>query len=1054
MFNNFIDFIFWGSYNDRQLKQAYHILDKIKLSEEKMLDLSDEELKNQTNIFKKKYQEGVSLDDILPDAFAVVREACKRLVGTKYNVMGEEVTWDMIPYDVQFIGGIILHQGKIAEMKTGEGKTLVGLAPTYLNALSWKGVHVVTVNNYLTQRDCEWMRMVYEWLGLTVGCITKTTPIEQRTEEYLKDITYVENTELGFDYLRDNLIKKVEERTLLTRPLNFAIIDEVDSILIDEARTPLIISQPVEWGVEKYEFYNNIIKNLVPCKEEKKVSKGRLASLLKCEDNKEQVDTGDYYIDVKWKTVSLTETWIEKIEKMLGVNNIYQDLWYQELSYVENALKANGAYVKDRDYIVHNNEILIVDEHTGRTMSWRRFGEWLHQAIEAKEGVEVQKESNTIATITYQNFFKQYNKLAWMTGTAVTEAEEFANFYELEVVVIPTHKPILRVDLNDKLYLNQTAKWKYVKEFIKMYHEIWVPILLGTADIDTSEYVSKMLEKENIVHSVLNAKLHEQESKIIVNAGKLNSIIVATNMAGRGTDIKLEKWLNIHLAENYLDFILKKLKDNRPVKVNVYSEVELKLLQDVLNELSEKEYHIETKIINPKKKNNNNDTKNSDKVFATITINRIDKLFEKDNIFEFDAYFWLLVVGTEKHESRRIDNQLRGRSWRQGDTGASVFFVALDDNLMKKVGMNKITSILWAFWLLGKMADMELTEKRFTHTILRSQKEIEGYFYWIRKHLFDYDNVINKQREKIYNIRNSILEAKTDKEKLEDYITERIKIFQEKIKESIDLTISLSQTEWMNRTDLLEKISRTYYIHFSASELEKLLESDINVLAEEIKNKVLSHYLMAFKAIDNEELYVLFSEIHLFYLDRWWIEHIDTMQRLKDQVAFAGFAQQDPLLMYKKESFEKFQDFYNMLETEIALYLLKVDYDRAINMIWAKKMWFNLTNEEFDLLQYELKNNPNSFETNKVKDENGNEFTAVSIRPKDIERIREKLKELKEKREEEQKDLFVEDLKNKIDKGEIKVSSKKDKIKEEEIKKEVEKEEEKPIIEETEIIEV
>jgi preprotein translocase subunit SecA len=433
--------------------------------------LNNEEIQAKTGEFKNRYQNGETLDQLLPEAFALVKQACKRLMGQEFEVKGEKQVWNMIPYDVQLLGGIILHQGKIAEMKTGEGKTLVAAAPVYLNALSGKGVHVVTVNDYLASRDAQWIGYLYQWLGLTVGSVVKGTPLPRRREEYRKDITYVENSELGFDYLRDNLVQTMERRNLMWRPLNFAIVDEIDSILVDEARTPLIISEAREEATEKYTYYANIVHLLQPCSSKKKVSKGLLNELMN-EDVKHQEEDGDYYIDEKTKTASLSGRGISKLEELLNVENIYKDMGFEEIHHIENALRAQAVYHRDIDYIVSGGEVLIVDEHTGRTMPGRRFSEGLHQAIEAKETVPIQRESQTMATITYQNFFKQYAKLAGMTGTAATEAEEFNKIYELEVVIVPTNKEVLRVDKNDKVYFDQQAKWKFVKEYIKFYHEI------------------------------------------------------------------------------------------------------------------------------------------------------------------------------------------------------------------------------------------------------------------------------------------------------------------------------------------------------------------------------------------------------------------------------------------------------------------------------------------------------------------------------------------------------------------------------------------------------
>ena len=534
-----------------------------------------------------------ALDEVMPEAFSIVKSTARRFAenetiaveatdfdrdlaathdfvqieGDKaiyqnhWMAGGNEVTWNMVHYDVQLFGGVVLHQGKIAEMATGEGKTLVATLPVFLNALTGNGVHVVTVNDYLASRDSEWMAHVYTWLGLTVGSVTKGTPLQIRRGEYAKDITYVENSELGFDYLRDNLVKSLAERSLTWRPLNFAIVDEIDSILIDEARTPLIISQAREEPTEKYSYYAQVVNLLSPCSGKKKVSKGFIQEVLNDEYGKEQEEDGDYYIDEKTKTAQLSGKGIAKLEEILKVENIYKDMGYGEIHHIENALKAKAVYIKDKDYIISNGEVLIVDEHTGRTMPGRRFSEGLHQAIEAKEQVQIQRESQTMATITYQNFFKQYAKLSGMTGTASTEGEEFNKIYELEVVIVPTNKPILRVDMNDKVYFNQHTKWKFVKDYIKFYHEIGQPILIGTADIATSEYVSRLLDKEAITHYVLNAKFHEQEANIVSNAGKYKSVVVATNMAGRGTDIKLEEGLNEKMAQNYLKFFLKNLKN-------------------------------------------------------------------------------------------------------------------------------------------------------------------------------------------------------------------------------------------------------------------------------------------------------------------------------------------------------------------------------------------------------------------------------------------------------------------------------------------------------------
>lgn len=522
-----------GDYNAKQLKSLKPLLQKIAVFDRDYDSFSDQQIKDNTLLFRERLAKGESLDTLLPEAFATVLQACKRLKGTQVTVKGNAVTRDMVPYESQLIGGIVLHQGKIAEMKTGEGKTLVATLPAYLNALEGNGVHVVTVNDYLASRDSEWMGALYEWLGLSVGSVTKATQIADRRAEYEKDITYVENSELGFDYLRDNLEVSLASRKLLRRPLNYAIVDEADSIFIDEARTPLIISQQNEEGTEKYEFYANLVKHLKPCSGKKKVSKGFLKELLSDEQaDKEKLHAdGDYYIDEKTKTVSLTSEGIQRLEDLMKVENLYRDLGYQEIHHIENALKARACYHKDKEYIVNGQDVLIVDEHTGRTMPGRRFSEGLHQAIEAKEHVPIQRESKTMATITYQNFFKLYNKLSGMTGTAATEGEEFEKIYNLGVTIIPTNKPVIRVDQGDKVFFNQQAKRSAVLDMITFYHKMGQPILIGTSSIATSELVSSLLTKKGLTHNVLNAKYHEQEAKIVAGAGHVGSIVVATNMA-------------------------------------------------------------------------------------------------------------------------------------------------------------------------------------------------------------------------------------------------------------------------------------------------------------------------------------------------------------------------------------------------------------------------------------------------------------------------------------------------------------------------------------------
>lgn len=927
-----LNFIGWD-YNKKQIDAILPIVTQINHFYADFDKLSDEEIKAKTEEFKKRLQDWETLDDILPEAFATVKQACKRLVWTTVKVKWVELTWNMIPYDVQMIWWIILHQWKIAEMKTWEGKTLVAVAPVYLNALTWKWVHVVTVNDYLASRDSEWMAHVYTWLGLTVWSVVKSTPLQWRREEYWKDITYVENTELWFDYLRDNLVKSMKERSLTRRPLNYAIVDEIDSILIDEARTPLIISQPREEPTEKYTYYAQVVNFLTPCSQKKKVSKGLISEILNDEYWKEQEEDWDYYIDEKTKTAQLSWKGIAKLEEILKVENIYKDMWYEEIHHIENALKAKAVYIKDKDYIVSNGEVLIVDEHTWRTMPWRRFSEWLHQAIEAKEAVKIQRESQTIATITYQNFFKQYNKLCWMTGTASTEWEEFSKIYELDVVIVPTNKPVIRVDMNDKVYFNQHTKWKFVKDYIKFYHEIGQPILIGTADIATSEYVSQILEREAITHSVLNAKFHEQEAKIVSNAGKYKSVVVATNMAGRWTDIKLEDGLNEKMAENYIKYMKKTAKTWVTVSAKIYSKIELELLENALKEEfwlkdtqfkdSSKDIEVEEWKISITKtaKRKENTTPYA---IIKFTPSAIDS--SKDSI-EKDFFFWLFILGTEKHESRRIDNQLRWRAWRQWDPGISVFFVALDDTLMRKMWWEKFQSL--ASMLLSKndLENLELTQKQFSKNITRAQKEIEGWYFWIRKHLFDYDSVVDKQRRRVYKIRDEILLSEDNEELQKKYVDNFKEEFLTESKNIILTQITSAETTGQSVADLLIVLNKEFWLNITQPEHAELSKLDYESLKAMLIERLDNYFTRVFSTIDTKILFQVFREVHLHFLDKLWIDHIDEMQNLREKVWLMSYAQMDPLVIYKKESFEKFQELLANIINSTSSYLLKLDFD-------------------------------------------------------------------------------------------------------------------------------
>ncbi|MFR4084058.1 preprotein translocase subunit SecA, partial [Faecalibacillus intestinalis] len=711
----FLDNLF-NMADKRELKGFEKIADQIDAMEPKFEAMTNKELKSMTNTFKDRLAKGETLDDILPEAFATVREASKRVLGMRH-------------YKVQLIGGMVLHQGRIAEMKTGEGKTLVATAPVYLNALEGKGVHVVTVNDYLAKRDKEEMGKVYEFLGLTVGVIVHGQSPEERRKQYECDITYGTNNEYGFDYLKDNMVIHKEQR--VQRELNYAIVDEVDSILIDEARTPLIISGPGDKSTHLYTDANTFVLTL------KRPSKTQQE---KTEEEKELPSDGDYEIDEKQKAVSLSESGIKKAELYFNVENI-TDVEHTELfHHINQALKAHAIMKKDVDYVSKDGEIVIVDEFTGRLMFGRRYSEGLHQAIEAKEGLHVQRESKTLATITFQNFFRMYSKLAGMTGTAKTEEEEFKSIYKMDVVQIPTNKPILRQDLPDVVYKNERGKFNAVAEDILERHAKNQPVLVGTVSIEKSELLSQILKRKGIKHEVLNAKNHEKEAEIIAQAGRLGAVTIATNMAGRGTDIML--------GGNPLFLTKKELKKHG------FTDDSIKRVDTSIDaeELAE----------------------NEDLAKAKETFDSLYHQFKDQAAKEQEAVKeagGLAIIGTERHESRRIDNQLRGRSGRQGDPGSSRFYIGLDDDLMRLFGSERIQGVVER---IGLEEDMPIEHKMLTKSIENAQKKVEGRNFGIRKHVLQYDDVMNKQRQVIYAERSSVLEGEDIHEYIQSMIKDRI----------------------------------------------------------------------------------------------------------------------------------------------------------------------------------------------------------------------------------------------------------------------------------------
>ena len=771
--------------NEKELEKLEPIVEEINSLEPEMQKLSDQELKAKTEEFKNRHQNGESLDQLLPEVFAVVREASQRATDAGFR-----------HYDVQLVGGIVLHQGKIAEMKTGEGKTLAATLPVYLNALSGKGVHVVTVNDYLAERDSEWMGQIYRFLGMSVGVILSGMSPAERREAYNCDITYGTNNEFGFDYLRDNMAYKEED--LVQREHHYAILDEVDSILIDEARTPLIISGPVQEKSSDYRKFNRVIP------------------ALKREE--------DYEIDEKNKLVTLTEAGVEKAEKKLNIDNLYSEENFKLNHQLNQALKAHTLMKKDRDYIVKDGAVKIVDEFTGRVMEGRRYSEGLHQAIEAKEGVEVQKGSQTFAKITLQNFFRMYDKLAGMTGTAETEEEEFIKIYDMPVVVVPTNEPLIRDNMSDLVFTNKEAKYKHVIEEIKRLYKKGRPVLVGTADIENSEMLSRELKRENVPHEVLNAKNHEREAEIIKDAGQKKSVTIATNMAGRGTDIVLG-----------------------------------------------------------------------------------------EGVVELGG---LHVLGTERHESRRIDNQLRGRAGRQGDPGSSQFYVSLEDDLLRLFGSDKINGLLDK---LGVDEDQPIEHKMISNSIERAQQKVESRNFDIRKAILEYDDVLNKQREVIYQQRKTLLTT----DELEEKISGMLEQLLEDVMEMF-ISDDLHPDEW-DLEGMLE------YLHGIG--LAKELEiADLEGMEKaEIKEKITLSSLASYQAkrekIDSERFNKIIKFLSLRVIDRKWMTHLDNMDELRQGIGLRAVGQKDPLTEYKFESFDMFNELTSSIREDIVETAFKIEVE-------------------------------------------------------------------------------------------------------------------------------
>ena len=841
------------SYSEKEVKRVKPIVNKINGLEEKMTKLTDNELRAKTEYFKGQLKEGKTLDDILPEAFAVVREASKRVLGMRH-------------FDVQLIGGIILHQGRIAEMKTGEGKTLVATLPVYLNALEGKGVHVITVNDYLAKRDSEWMGKLYKFLGLSVGLVIAGMEPKEKQEAYNADITYGTNNEFGFDYLRDNMV--IYKDQLVQRGLHYAIIDEIDSILIDEARTPLIISGRANESSDLYKKAENFVSRLTP----KVIVEEDVKDFDQAEDNEKY----DYIVDLKAKSASLTQKGIKKAEDAFGLEN-FNDLENSTLvHHVNQALRAHGIMKKDIDYIVKDGEVLIVDEFTGRIMYGRRYNNGLHQAIEAKEHVKIADESKTLATITFQNLFRMYDKLSGMTGTAMTEEAEFEEIYNLDVVAIPTNKPMVRKDENDVIYKNENAKYKAIVESIKESHEKGQPVLVGTVSIEKSEKLSKLLKKEGITHEVLNAKYHEKEAEIIAQAGKFKAVTIATNMAGRGTDIMLG---------GNSEFLAK--EEMRKNKVSA----------DLIEEANT---YYET---------DNKEILEAREQFKKL-VKKYDEQIKEEKQKVIDAG-GLKIIGTERHESRRIDNQLRGRSGRQGDVGESKFYIGLDDDLMKIFGGDTITKV---YNTLGADENMPIESRIISNAVENAQKKVEGRNFSIRKNVLKYDDVMNAQREIIYKQRREVL----DGENIHDSIINMIEF----VADNIPTMFVEGQTGELNIESLNTEIINVFGIDML--DYIKQNKNDAEKIAEQLKKLALEIYSKKEEEITSEQMRELERVVMLKVVDEKWMNHIDSMDELKNGIGLRAYGQKDPVVQYRLEGFDMFDEMINDIKFDVTKILMHI----------------------------------------------------------------------------------------------------------------------------------
>ena len=795
----------FGTHSEREVKRIMPLVEKIEKLRPTMIELSDEELRGKTAEYKKRLAEGETLDDLLPEAYATVRESARRVLNMEH-------------YRVQLIGGIILHQGRIAEMRTGEGKTLVSTLPAYLNALEGKGVHVVTVNDYLARRDSEWMGKVHEFLGLTVGCVLNSMDSEERRKQYNCDITYITNNEDGFDYLRDNMV--IYKEQLVQRDLHYAIIDEVDSVLIDEARTPLIISGQSGKSTKLYEVCDILAKQLERGEASGEVTK--MSAIM----GEEITETGDYIVNEKDKVVTLTQDGVKKVEQFFQIDNLSDPENLEIQHNINLALRAHSLMHRDQDYVVKDDEVLIVDEFTGRIMPGRRYSDGLHQAIEAKEHVKVKRESKTLATITFQNFFNKYKKKAGMTGTALTEEKEFRDIYGMDVVEIPTNRPVLRKDLDDAVYMTKKEKFHAVVDEIEKAHEKGQPVLVGTITIETSELLSGMLKRRGISHKVLNAKFHELEAEIVAEAGRHGAVTIATNMAGRGTDIKLDD--------------------------------------------------------------------------------------------EAKAAGGLKIIGTERHEARRIDNQLRGRSGRQGDPGESRFYISLEDDLMRLFGSERLMSI---FKSIGVAENEQIEHKMLSSAIEKAQMKIEGNNYGIRKNLLEYDQVNNEQREIIYKERRRVLDGESMRDSIFKMITDIVD-------NTVDMCISDDQdtSEWN-----LQELNGLLIPIIPLPKIEISQKMKKNELKQMLKEQAVKLYEMKEAEFpEPEQIRELERVILLKVIDRKWMDHIDDMDQLRQGIGLQAYGQKDPLVEYKMSAYEMFDAMSAAIQEDTLKLLYHVSMEQKV----------------------------------------------------------------------------------------------------------------------------